>query len=94
MWFEPANENKWRLVSVLKEFEFDKVGIEYIAQLDFTKHLTFHFWEESERVDCLTYISNVIFEDAFNQKITLDIEGIKVPTIILTSFNQKLLAID
>ena len=89
LWFEPTNENKLRLVSVLKEFEFDIDGIEYIAQLDFTKHLAFHFWEEPERVDCLTYISNVKFEEAFEQKIVSDIEGIKVPIIHYTHLIQS-----
>lgn len=81
LWFEPNNENKIKLINVLKEFEFDKEGIIHISQLDFTKHLAFHFWEEPERVDCLTKISNVEFDDAFNQKVSADIEGILVPII-------------
>lgn len=66
---------------MLNEFEFDKEGIEHIAKLDFTKHLAFHFWEEPERVYCLTHISNVTFKEAFDQKIIADIEGIPVPII-------------
>ena len=81
LWFEPSNENKIKLINVLKEFEFDKEGIIHLSQLDFTKHLAFHFWEEPERVDCLTKISNVEFNDAFNQKVSADIEGILVPII-------------
>jgi predicted nucleotidyltransferase len=81
LWFEPSNENKLKVIEVLKEFEFDKDGIAHISQLDFTKQLAFHFWEEPERVDCLTKISNVYFEDAFKQKIIADVEGIFVPII-------------
>ncbi len=81
LWFEPSNENKLKIIDVLKEFDFDKDGIKHISQLDFTKHLAFHFWEEPERVDCLTKISNVDFEDAFKQKMIADIEGIPVPII-------------
>lgn len=81
LWFEPNNENKTLLINVLREFEFDREGIEHVEQLDFTKHLAFHFWEEPERVDCLTYISNVTFKDAYDQKIVSDIEGILIPII-------------
>ncbi len=81
LWFEPSNENKSKLIPVLQEFGFDQDGINHISQLDFTKHLAFHFWEEPERVDCLTKISNVTFEEAFSQKNLADIEGIFVPII-------------
>ena len=81
LWFEPSNGNKLNLIEVLKEFEFDEDGINHISQLDFTKHLAFHFWEEPERVDCLTKISNVEFSEAFNQKIVADIENVLVPII-------------
>lgn len=81
IWIEPDNSNKLKLLEVLEEFEFDKKGIEYIKNLDFTKHLAFHFWEEPERVDCLTYISNVKFNEAFDQKVIADIEGISIPII-------------
>ena len=81
LWLEPSNENKLKLIPVLEEFKFDKDGIKHISQLDFTKNLAFHFWEEPERVDCLTRISNVDFDDAFKQKTIANIEGISVPII-------------
>lgn len=81
LWIEPSNENKLKLIKVLKEFEFDNNGIEHINQLDFTKHLAFHFWEEPERVDCLTKITGVNFKEAFEQKVIADIEGINIPVI-------------
>ena len=81
LWIEPSNDNKLKLIDVLIEFEFDINGIEHIKKLDFTKHLAFHFWEEPERVDCLTKISNIDFNEAFNQKVIADIEGILVPII-------------
>ncbi len=81
LWLEPTNENKVKLLKALKEFDFYEDDIEYIGTLDFTKHLAFNFWEEPERVDCLTYISNVEFDEAYQQKVVADIEGIVVPVI-------------
>ncbi|MBA2611113.1 MAG: hypothetical protein H0U95_04025 [Bacteroidetes bacterium] len=56
LWIEPSNENRLKLTEVLKKFGFSKDGIEHISNLDFTKHIAFHFWEEPERVDCLTHV--------------------------------------
>jgi len=81
LWIEPSNQNKTNLIEALKTFEFNADDIKHIAQLDFTKHLAFHFWEEPERVDCITYVSNVSFSEAFAGKIIADIEGISVPVI-------------
>lgn len=81
LWLEPSNDNKIKLINALKEFDFYDEDIEYIFTLDFTKHLVFNFWEEPERVDCLTYISNVDFVEAYQQKINADIEGVIVPVI-------------
>jgi len=81
IWIKPSNDNKLSLIKVLKELKFDKDGINYIKQLDFTKHLAFHFWDEPERVDCLTHISNVQFAEAFDQKIKADIDGVTIPII-------------
>jgi hypothetical protein len=81
LWIEPNNDNKLKLLEVLKEFEFDSEGIAYIKQLDFTKHLAFHFWQEPERVDCLTRISGVNFNEAYDQKVMADIEDITIPII-------------
>lgn len=81
LWIEPNNENKLKLVKVLKEFEFNKEGITHIESLDFTRHLAFHFWEIPERVDCLTHISNVKFNEAYEQKILADFDEFSVPII-------------
>jgi hypothetical protein len=81
LWIEPNNDNKIKLLEVLKEFEFDNEGIEYIKNLDFTKHLAFHFWQEPERVDCLTKISGVDFNEAYEQKVMAEIEDISIPVI-------------
>jgi hypothetical protein len=81
LWLEPSNDNKLRLLEALKKFDFNADDMEHVAQLDFTKHLAFHFWEEPERVDCITYVSNVLFNEAFAQKVLADIEGLVVPVI-------------
>ncbi len=46
VWIKPTNVNKKKLLRVLKKFEFDESGINYLNSLDFTKHIAFHILEE------------------------------------------------
>lgn len=68
--------NKQKLLPVLKYFGFDSDEINEIEQLDFTKHLVFSIGENSEKMDFLTYISLVNFDEADKQKIIADIDGL------------------
>jgi hypothetical protein len=79
IWLKPDNENKKRLIQVLEKLEFSKEGIAYIDKMNFTTPIAFHFWDEPDRVDFLTFISGVKYDEADQQKEILDIEGLKVP---------------
>lgn len=81
LWLKPTDENKKKLLPVLKKKSFREDHLKYIENLDFTKHLAFHFWEEPERVDCLTRISGINYDEADKQKEVADIEGMQVPFI-------------
>ena len=81
VWLKPDNTNKEKLLPVLKKLGFYNEGIKHIENLDFTKHTAFHFWKEPERIDCLTHISGVSFEEADAQKVITEIEGLSVPFI-------------
>ena len=81
IWLKPDNTNKVKLLPVLKKVGFDKETLEKIAEYDFTKHLVISIWEEPEKVDFLTRINLVSYEDADKQKVVADIDGIQIPFI-------------
>ncbi len=81
LWLEPSDDNKKKLLKVLEAFDFNQEGIAHIAQLDFSKHNVFHFWEEPERVDCHTHLSNLVFSEAYQHKIVAEFEGMSIPVI-------------
>jgi hypothetical protein len=94
VWIEPDNDNKMRLLDALRTFDFNEDDVKHIANLDFTKYIAFHFWEEPERVDCITYISNVTFTEAFQAKMFADIKDLKVPAIHYTNLIQSKITTD
>jgi predicted nucleotidyltransferase len=84
IWVYPDNENKNKLLSALTNTtNSGKLAKEFEA-LDFTKHLTISFWETPEKVDILTYINLVTFEEAEQKLIWADIDGIKIPFLHLS----------
>ena len=83
IWLKPDNENKKKLLPVLKHFNFDESDINEVASFDFTEHLVFSIGEEPEKIDFITRINLVEYDVADKQKIIADIEGIKTPFLHL-----------
>lgn len=81
IWLNPSNENKENLLKVLTKLRFNKNDLHHIRSLDFKKTLAFHFWEEPQRVDFLTKISGVTFEEARKKMNFIEIDSLKIPII-------------
>ncbi len=81
LWLKPTNENKLKLIPVLKKLKFNLKDIQHIEEMDFTTPLTFHFWKEPQRVDCLTKISGIDYKEADKNKIIAEFEKMKIPII-------------
>ncbi|MCX8482879.1 MAG: nucleotidyltransferase [Crocinitomicaceae bacterium] len=92
IWLKPHNDNKPKIIKVLKEVGVIPESIEVVATFDFTKHLVFSIWSDPEKVDFITRINLVEFEEANEQKIMADIDGLTIPIIhinhlVLSKFN-------
>ncbi len=83
IWLKPDNENKAKLVAALREFDIDESGLELISKLDFTNIHIFHLWEEPEKVDFMTRINMVKYEDADKHKIIAIVDDLKIPFLHL-----------
>lgn len=83
LWLKPDNENKIKLIEAISNSGFEEEDLEQLAGFDFTKHLVFSIGEEPERIDFLTYISQVSYDEADEQKVIADVDGLQVPFIHL-----------
>ena len=82
IWLKTGNENRDKLIEALKDFGVIEEHIETLKNMDFTNPLpVFYFGEEPRRIDFITLIANVKFEDAIQQVNYIDLENIKVPVI-------------
>lgn len=83
VWLKPDNENKSRLLEALAVFGIDYDSIERLRVLDFSNVLAFHIDEEPQRVDFLTKVNMVSFEEADRDKIIADLDGTEIPFLHL-----------
>lgn len=76
---EPSAENAERLSQVLEQFGFANIGV---VEEDFTAaDQVVQLGVEPHRMDLMTSISGVAFEEAWNTREYGDLDGLQVPFI-------------
>lgn len=83
LWIKPDNENKIKILNALNGLGIEEKVLLQLRKMDFTKHLVFSDGIAPFKIDFMTYISGVSFDDAFPQKIITEIDELKVPFINL-----------
>ncbi len=83
LWIKPDNANKANVIKALDELSIDKDVLSELENMDFTQHLAFHDGEPPFRIDFMTYISGIDFEEAYLQKKDAVIDDLPVPFIHL-----------
>lgn len=83
IWLQLGNENKDKLLKALEAFGIEEDGIEQLNKIDFDKPIpAFSIGEKPRRIDFITKISNVLFEEAFKEANYLLIEDeLNIPVI-------------
>ena len=82
IWLKTGNENRDKLTEALKDFGITDENIATLKEMDFNNPVpVFYFGKEPRRIDFITMISNVTFEQAIAHVNYLDLEEIKVPVM-------------
>ncbi len=82
IWLKTGNENRDKLVKALKDFGVIDQHLKTLKEMDFTNPVpVFYFGKEPRRIDFLTMISNVKFEEAMQRVNYSALENEKVPVI-------------
>lgn len=83
IWLKPTNENKLKLINALQQFGFNKDSIDYVSSLDFAKPEVFACGEPPVRIDFLTKISGIDYNEADSQKVLAPMSDIQIPILQL-----------
>ena len=91
IWLKPDNDNKIKLIKALEKNDVDVEDLLVIKELDFSETLVFSAWESPYKIDFLTKVSGVAYDEADREKIVTEIEGLAMPIInlnhlVLTKF--------
>lgn len=89
IWLKPDNNNRDKLIPALKEFGIKSVDLEKLSSADFKTIQFFYFGTRPLRIDFLTKISGVGFEEAAAQANHFPLADKKVPII---HFNHLILS--
>jgi len=81
IFLEPENKNRDKLITALKEFGIEKESLHKLSALDFNKIQMFHFGERPRRIDFLTKINLVTFNEAVKETKPFPLGNIIVPVI-------------
>jgi predicted nucleotidyltransferase len=84
LWIKPENnKNKKRIIQSLQNLGVEKNILSQIDDLDFTKPIIFIDGEDPYKIDFMTFVNGVKFDDAWKQKIIASFDGIDIPFIHL-----------
>ena len=83
IWIKADNNNKLKVISALEKNDINPDDLEEIKNLDFTNALVFSAWQSPYKIDFLTKVSGVSYEEADKVKILADVEGLTIPIINL-----------
>lgn len=81
IWLKPDNENKMMLIPVLATNGIIQDDLNQLIKMDFTNPLAFHLDEPPRRVDFLTHLSGLSYEEANKTKVILSVEEKQVPVL-------------
>ena len=90
IWLKPGNDNRNKLIPALGDFGIKDEHLEILRKMDFTHPVpVFYFGNEPRRIDFVTIISNVTFEDAIQKVNYIKSGNIHIPVI---DYNQLILS--
>ena len=84
LWIRPENGiNKNNIIQSLRNLKVEETILDQLKALDFSKPIVFIDGEEPFKIDFMTYISGVDFNEAWQQKMITTLDDTPIPFIHL-----------
>ena len=81
VWVRPTNGNKSLLIKALMDYGYEEKDLGPLHEIDFSRHMAFSIGDEPEKIEFINYINIVNFEEANQNKIVYELEGLNIPFI-------------
>jgi predicted nucleotidyltransferase len=87
IWIEPDPENANRMVRAIIQFGFESLGLEMDDFLE--EDVIIQLGYPPNRIDLMTSLSGVNFKSCYEERISVEIDGVRVNFIDLTSLRKN-----
>ncbi len=81
IWLNPNNDNRDKFINALQEQGIIQEDTDAITQMDFTQIQVLHIGEKPNKIDFLTKVQGLTFEEADSKKVCFPLKDKKVPII-------------
>jgi len=81
LWLMPNNQNKIKLLKALRIFGIKPLDLNKLEKIDFTDTNMFFIGEVPEKIDFLTNVQNVVWDEAIKNVRYLPFKNIQVPVV-------------
>ena len=81
LWLKPDEINKNNFIEFLRRRNFNAESLEHLQQLDFTIANAFHIGQAETKIDFLTKVVGVKYDEANEQKVFLPLGNRQIPVI-------------
>jgi hypothetical protein len=81
IWLKPSNENKVKFIEVLKSFGINEEHLKAAGEMNFEEAQMMHIGERPNRIDFLTKVYGLTYNEADEKKVLLPLKDQFVPVI-------------
>jgi len=81
LWLMPNNQNKIKLLKALRIFGIKPLDLNKLEKIDFTDTNMFFIGEVPEKIDFLTNVQNVVWDEAIKNVRYLPFKNIRVSVV-------------
>jgi len=81
IWINPNHKNKDKFISALRAYGIEEADLAHLSSLDFNQALAFHIGESHDKIDFLTKMVGLKFEEAAQRMEQLKVDDISVNII-------------
>jgi predicted nucleotidyltransferase len=81
LWIKPTNENKEKIIKARESAAYENDDLNILNKKDFTNHTMFSVGSEPQKIDFLNHINQVSFEEAYQNKVVFEFDGLQLPVI-------------
>lgn len=81
LWIGSDPGNKQHLISAFRTLGFAETELDYLKNLDFSSPNVFSMGTEPQKIDFLTHVSMLNFDEAYSNRMDKNFDGLLLPIV-------------